>query len=457
MPSVIFVTVIELLCGFVRIAQGLPPFSAPAVLAGMLLAPLFAALLNQRRAWDLDRIAARADEWTHSRDRFATYRELARRPEPSTLEKLALAEAREFAARCRLRPPAENWWCLLRLAPLGVFALALQLAYFYSANQSRAARDQAAALLAAAAPQVAALGNQWREPSLEKAAERLQAEAAALTDRLSRDPRRDALEALARSEESVRELAGNFTDLRPAAEALAEAANSPEMGEAVEQGNYARAAEAARQAPEEQMRQAIERAAAASRLPELTALREAANPGEAVAQLMEKTARSQERNREMQKLLSALRDLKLQPDGTRSPEPDQADQSVPATGEDAATASMKSGQTAPADGQLAAAESPSGDTPNDGGGEGGKLTSPGNPGNENAAARPEALAGIMGPGVSLQDLVLSGADNSEAKRRYQAIYQAAQSDEAAAVERESIPARSRQTVKRYLESIRPAN
>lgn len=453
-PVTIFVSVIELLCGFARIAMGLPPFSFPAVMAGLFLAPLFTTFLNSRRAWDLGTVARMADEQTRSRDRFATALDLAKISTPTAVEQLALADAREFAVTHKIRPPVENWWCLLRLAPVFVFALTLQLAYFYSLNRLEPAQEKAVTILKTPIPKLVDLAQKWREPELIKAAEQLNAAATALEDRLNRDPRRAALDGLARAEEAVRKAAGNFEELRQAAQALAEAGGSPEMQAAVQQGNYAKAAEAARQMPREPMERAIAQAASASRLPSLESLRNAPNPGEAAAKLMEQTARSQKRNREMEKLISSLQDLKLQSgDG----EPGKPDQAASAEANDPTTASGKGEPTKDPGSQASAAEAMAGDGRKDGGGAGDEVSPAAAAGDSELPDRKEALANLLGNGNSLQELVLSGADDSEAKRKYQSIYQAAQSDEAAAVERENIPVRSRQTVKRYLESIRPAN
>ncbi|HEY5791806.1 MAG TPA: hypothetical protein VIS74_00815 [Chthoniobacterales bacterium] len=444
----------EIALGFARIVLGLPPFDAINLAAGLILAPLLAALLTLRRSWNWQAMAAAADELGRSRDRFRSYLEFSAEKSPSVLQNLALRETRAFAAGRQIRPPRGRWGILLGLAPVLAFGLVLQLAYFYSANRLKAAREAAAKLMESAAPEVAALARRWQDPRLEKAAEALREQAAEMSRRLSRDPRRAALDAIARSEEAVRNAAGNLAELAEAAQALAEAAESPELREAIGQRNYAQAAGIARQMPDEQVRRAIAEAAAARNLPALDRLREIPNPGEAAAQMLRQAERSAERNREMEKLLAALRDLKLQPGPGDKSKPDQA---APASAANEAAAAVNPEPSGEGNETTASVESPAGQGEKDGGGEGAALRPADLTPPPETAARKELLASLLGEGGSLQDLVLSGAGDSEAKRRYQAIYQAAQADEAAAVERENIPVRSRSVVKRYLESIRPGN
>lgn len=452
--AAIVIGVLQVGLALTRLGEGRPPFDGANLLLGLVVIPVAAALLTLRNSWSWRAIAVRADELGNSRDRFQSYLEFSEQKSPHVLRDLALEETVAFARAVKIRP---NWrmpkavWGLIPLALIGVGLLVVFLSW---SNSTKVTRAQAANLARDAAPKIAELAKKWEEPQLAKAAEALREQATAINERLSREPRQAALEALGKSEDAARAAVGNFSELQQSAQALASASDSTELREAIAEGDYLRAAEIARKTSAEQMQRAIEKAADAKNLPSLAQLKESSNPGEDAAQLLQQTARAAARNRDMERLLSALQDLKLEPGKGDDSKPSQ---STEATESNAAIATVKSDPGAGASEDLAksGASSQEGTGKSSGGGEG-EVNRPDDSASSNeASGSKEVLASLIGPGDSLEDIVLSASDNSDAKRRYQEIFRAAQSDQISAVERETIPKSSRPLVKRYLESIRP--
>ena len=474
------------------------PFAFGAA-AGLLLALL--------RFPTFERVARIGDRLGATRDRLFTALLFSKKPQPSELESLAVAEVeghlrrRDFRPLLPVRPPRELLWIA---APIAMLAL-----LWWDAMQTSATRDQRAATetaeIAGTAAQLDRLAEQLdkkadatKEAELKRIAERLKQSAEQMRAEAARggDAQKSALRELAFLEQLVKELrqpeAATPDELKALAEALLKHEQTREAAKDMLGGNLAGAAkklaEAAQQpeAPsEEQVRKTIQQALdhLAQRKEQLSKeiekLREQAKAGEGgrqdllqqVADMLndlqqqgkmaerrdgkgagQKGAGKPMTDEDLKKLLGALQNLKNQQQGEGSAggEPQEGDPQGPI-----AMLNFGKGKNAgenPGEGVnfpsgQTGTEKDMGTTENPFGKQGAEAKD---------AATKDQLSGRFGEGESLSALIPTVAAGGEkATRRYKELYEAAAADAEGAVTQEAIPLGSRFLIKRYFEAIRP--
>ena len=431
----------------------------------------------------IDRLAA-------TRDRFVTALAFSGLPAASAAESAALQECvnfakdRKFSRVIRVRLPRETGWLL---AP--VIALALLC---WEARMSFRARDAAAAEALAGVEDTARgleeLARKAEKTAVEtdaehlkKLAEELKRSAGNLRSEAvkSGDPARAALGELSALEALVQQMqqaaaALSAEELKALADALAEDAATKPVAQALAAHEFEKAAEELEKAArEEKSNEALAQA-----LKKLAERREAS---EALRQLARQMQRSSgagsEAMRELAQLLKQLPNAKQTSSAGANPQSAQTLKALLA-----ALQAMKQGegqsQTSAAagkDGQglgmvrvqsFAPADASAGDTgfqmpaANSGSEKDiGTTETPFGGKNAGSSDSPQAqqISGQLGEGETLHQMLPSAGDTSKSTRRYRDLYEALAPAAEEAVLQENIPLGSRFFIKRYFESIRPAD
>jgi hypothetical protein len=437
-----------------------------------------------------ERAARRIDTLAGTRDRFVTAWEFSQIATPTPLQSSALRECAEFIQRFdhrdfgRIQFPLAARWLF---AP--IIALAL-LAWHDRLSHPPLRIDPAAeAELLQNAAALEQLAKQVEERKRETPSDELDRIAAELRDaaeRLRAEQRASAAEAAKAALRQLSELESMVRSMekssaRELAEALAKSLgslpNAADATEALQSGDAAKSAAAldklaeenntpaSQEAVEKALREAQkhlenQRSQAARSLAE--ARQSASGSSDALRRLAEMMRqmggpRGQTAQRSgaggqadpetLKQLLRALENMKL---GQKPSGSELSSKGSPGRG--AGVSFQNFGQNKPGGSQVnipsgqPGSERDPGTTQDPFGAKGKADDEPG---------QQTHLAGTLGEGESLQELITAAGDDSHAQRRYRDLFQAAAPAAEESVLNENIPPGSRFFVKRYFESIRP--
>ncbi len=478
-----------------------PQFTLVAVAAVPVVALL--AALAQRKA--LPQVAVLLDRAGGTRDRFATTLAFAQVESAAEMQVMAVNECSAFARRgdfsrlVRLRLPREAAWLLVPVVALAALQWEAQTAAHAPLAETSAAQaevEETAKKLEELARQTAKANEEAKTEELKKLAEQLQRSAEQLRANATNpeDAAKSALRELSALEQLVQELqkspGASLEELQEMAKALAENESTKAAAKALDAGELAKAAEELEKAmqqlaetkderSEQQIQQALEQA--------LKKLAEKKQLSEAMQKLAQQMQRGQAEkgglSNEAMKQLAQM--LKQMPQGQPSQQRQGGQQQKAATLQQmlAALQNMRHGE---ADGKPGGEPKP------------GEAKTPGlvtmqsfAPGNQNGEASPgdpqqpsgqpgserdtgttdtpfgkehndpgkdaqaKQLAGRLGEGESLSQMLPSAGDASKSNRRYKELYEAMAPAAEDAAQQENIPLGSRFLIKRYFESIRP--
>lgn len=488
-----------------RWVLGRLPFEPKFALIAAAAVPVVALLaaLAQRKA--LPQVAVVLDRAGGTRDRFATALAFARDESPTELQALALRECAAFAQRedfsrlVRARLPQEVAWLVVPAVALAMLQWEARTAFtqrLAETSAARAAVEDTAKKLEELARQTAQANEEAKTEELKKLAEQLQRSAEQLRANATNpeDAAKSALRELSALEQMVQELqkspGASPEELKEMAKALAENEATKEAAKAMDEGELAKAAEELEKAmqqlaenkdeqTEQQIQQALEQAL--KRLAEQKQLSEAMQ--KLAQQMQRQQAEKGGQSSEAMKQLAQM--LKQMPKGQRSQQSQGGQQQKAMTLQQmlAALQNMKHGE---ADGKPGGEPKP-GDAKTQGkvamqsfapGTEGGEpgdgdpQQPSGQPGSERDTgttdtpfgkeqndpgkdAQAKQLAGRLGEGESLSQMLPSAGDASKSNRRYKELYEAMAPAAEDAAQQENIPLGSRFFIKRYFESIRP--
>jgi hypothetical protein len=464
---------------------------APLVAGGFLLGAFVAAAVwTFLHRFTPERAARRIDALAGTRDRFVTACEFSQIAAPAPLQSSALRECTEFIQRFdhrsfgRLQFPSAARWLFAPIIALALLAWHHQLAHpaLRIDPAAEAELSQNAAALEQLAQQVEQRKRETPSAELDRiaaelreAAERLRAEQRASAEEaakaalrqlselesmvksMEKSSARELAEALAKSLQSIPNAAdasdalqsGEAAKSAAALDKLAEENNTPASQEAVEKALREAQEHLEKQRSEaaRSMAEARQSASGSSdalrRLAEM--LRQMGGPRGQTAQ--RSGAGGQADPETLKQLLRALENMKLgqKPSGSEL-------SSKGSPGRSAGVSFQNFGQNKPGAGQMnlpsgqPGSERDPGTTQDPFGAKGKADADPG---------QQTHLAGALGEGESLQELITAAGDDSHAQRRYRDLFQAAAPAAEESVLNENIPPGSRFFVKRYFESIRP--
>ncbi len=455
-------------------------------------------LMLRRRS--LHEVAALIDRAGKTRDRFVSALAFTNEsPSSSPMCEMAGQECRAFIGRSDFRPlvpvqpPRIGAW--LVIPAVSLLMLQWEFGLMRSAQEAEAAKAQAA--VAGTIEEIEQLRKETERADdkpaanelkslaeeMKRSAERLRAQ----TD--SEEAKKAALRELSTLESMVKEVQRQPSpqdEMKELARALAPVPGMKDVLSALDQNNLAAAAQALEKAQksvgdkqpganEEQTREALQQAM--ERLAQQRQLSEALQkffeqvrkPGgqsgmtaQAMQQLREMIQRMMRQGSEgqsggeqtqmtLQQLIAALQNLKF---GDGQNQPPQGS-GAPPGGEPQIAWQMFGPSSQQGNPQTGEAKDPSGrpgserdfgttDSPF------GDRTDPVEKGADGA------LKGQLGEGESLSMTMPAAGDGSKTSRRYQELYEAMAPAAENAVEQENIPLGSRFFIKRYFESIRPA-
>ncbi len=414
--------------------------AVPWVLALPLVAAWVFAIFRWR---SMGEVAREVDARMGTKDRFSTEWQVTEEtPWTAALhrEVAVYAETLSLRKNLRLPFPGRNFlWLVIPLLAL------LGLESFHRLRVAGLADELAGARQILDEAQKAA-ATQKENPEVAQAAKEIAQAIKNLPD--SNEPLRDALRALAELERKLSS-AGGPDALSPAeTAALAEAlaGSSPQLAAELQSGDHQRAAESVAKLDSEALAKALEQAA---KHLESRKLQELAQNQQARQQLgsILKSSKGDGNGQGRKKFLSALRDIK-QGTGGESGEGENS-------GEEGDPNDAPNGGEKPESGL--ADNAPPGGAPGSEKdlGQGADLGG-GNPALSEAGGPEEFVAGQMGDGASLVEMLrAAGGDDPAARRAWKSAYQSAAPAALDAVSQEEIPAGSRLLVKRYFEAIRP--
>ncbi len=459
--------------------------------------------------------AAALDAVASTRNRFATALELSVREPRTRFVELAMRECEEYAASFSvegwipLHAPRFAAWALAPLFALAVLQIAHQRVVDPrrpdGANVARA--TEAAESLNQLAAIVGKAADERKDERLAALAEQMRLRAERLKERApkDRDADQQALREMNSLEEMLRQMqaeagkpAASAEELAALAEALARQASTRDVAETIRKGDVAGAG---RQL-EELLRRMQQRGDVERQLDEIArSLQEPAaklteTQKNEVAREMQQAAQAAQagQSEKMQQLLQRLAKLLQQrqnqsptkPAGTSGPDARTAE--APLTerqledlikalermkqgdGKGALDAAQRGLARIPlprleeirGEGKGKAPPGAEGDLPagNPGGGKDAgaseKLFAEKSAAVRDAEGPARKLEGVLGDGASLQEFMQSSGTGGKSGRAYRELYEAMAPAAQDSVEQENIPLGSRATVKRYFESIRPA-
>ena len=472
-----------------------PALSASSVAGAGLAALLVAVIGTWLRRPTTDQVAALIDTRGATRDRLVTALRFGGAEtaweSAAVRECLAYVKRSDFRAHTPLGLPREWRFLAIPAVALGL----LQWQERVSSADAQLARAAAQAEIAGTVNQLEQLSRetakaaeQSQSEELKRMAEQLQRSARELqaTAKEPGDAARDALRELSALEQMIKEMQAAAEQATPEemqelAKSLEKQEATKEAAQAMQAGELAKAAEELEKAAAQEPKSAEE---AAQALRE--AMQRLAEKQQRSQQLDQLAKQMQQSGSEGQKALQQLAEMlrKMQPQQQQS-SPSQKPGDRQQSKQDlqsllAALQNMKFGEGqpstqpgAPADAKGAppqvlvqsfdengkpdsAIQIPSG-KPGSERDEGSTESALG----EERAAAPEKgnaqqLAGRLGEGETLQQFLPSAGDTSRSSRRYKEIYEAMAPAAEDALVQENIPLGSRFFIKRYFESIRPA-
>ncbi len=481
------------------------PIDPQLALSVAVIVPVVALLaaLSQRKA--LPQVAALLDRAGGTRDRFATAVSFAQQDAPTQLQMLALQECSAYARRedfsrlVHTRLPRKIGWLVVPAVALVMLQWEARTAFTLQLTETSAARaevEDTAKKLEELARQTAKANEEAKTEELQQLAEQLRRSAEQLRAQATKpeDAAKAALRELSALEQMVQELQKSLgaspEELKEMAKALAENEATKEAAKAMDEGELAKAAEELEKAmqqlaenkdeqTEQQIQQALEQAL--KRLAEQKQLSEAMQ--KLAQQMQRQQAEKGGQSSEAMKQLAQM--LKQMPKGQRGQQSQSGQQQKAMTLQQmlAALQNMKHGE---ADGKPGGEPKPGeAKTPGlvamqsfapgkEGGepGDGNPEQPAGQPGSERDTgttetplgqeqndpgkdAQAKQLAGRLGEGESLSQMLPSAGDSSKSNRRYKELYEAMAPAAEDAAQQENIPLGSRFFIKRYFESIRP--
>ena len=493
--ALIVAAALVVLAGIKRWLLAIAPVDE-VTLAGAAMATIVLALVGALVNWpSIERIAALIDQRGQTRDRLVSALAFAREPHPGLMQQLAEGECAAFAARTNftslipVRPPRLAQWLIVPLVALGL----LQWDYQSADAARRADAAAAQAQLAGAVAQFEQLAQRAAKadeenpgPELRQLAEELKASAERLRAETSvAAAAKAALREISALEQVIKELQRqpSMTDeLKAVAQALQGAPGMKEVLEALNRDHLAAAAKALDEALDEhshessdgnkqQVRDALAKAmerlaqqrqlsAALQKLAEQMRAETGNLTSAAMQKLREMIQQQQQRNESganpasggqqmtLQQLIAALENMKM--DGGQSiPGPHASPSGGPQVSVEAF------GPAASGDPRSAEARQPA--TGRGSERDFGTTASPFGTKSEPADKGAElALKGTLADGESLSMMMPTAGDTSKSTRRYRELYEALAPAAEDAVQQENIPLGSRFLIKRYFESIRPA-
>ncbi len=441
------VSLLALLLGGLLAAGSLARLDRAAILCALGV-PLAAAALRAGWRWrSTSEVASEVDRCAQTKDRFSTFLNLSEAG-ASEFGQLSAREIQAYTASLqveraiRVRLPGRNFlWVLLPV--LGVAAL-LSVGHSRRAavapEQGRAARmlKQAHdALVRQPVPDPAAIKD------IEKAMERVQNSA---------DPWKEALGALADLENHLAAEQSNSSGLTPEeAEALAAAVAkaNPGLAQQLRAGDQGGAAQEMSNMDPDAVKKAMAEAAEhlkSNRMRDLA--KQAANEAQrSLAKIMRSSGGSSDGTGEgKQRVASAIQDAKNDAMGDRS--------SPGENGQGEAPGNAPNGKN-PAGGK-ADDSSPGGTANSEKDLTKGKDIDGQRDPQPPADSQEQTLAGIEASGASVVETYRAAGNDQAKARDYREMHRAATAAALDSVNHEEIPAGSRLLVKRYFESIRPA-
>ena len=477
------------------------PLDPQVALAAAAAVPVLALLAAIAQRKTLPQIAGLLDRLGGTRDRFFTALAFSKDEAGSEMQAMAVRECAAFARGgdfgrlVRVRVPREAAWLLVPAVALGMLQWEARTAFAARLAETGAAKSEVedtAKKLEELARQTEKANAEAMTGELRKIAGELRRSAEQLRANATHpeDAAKSALRELSALEQMVQELqkspGASPEEMKEMAKALAENEATKEAAKAMDAGELAKAAEELEKAmrqlaekkderTEQQIQQALEQAL--KRLAERKQLSEAmqklaqqtqraqaekgGQSGEAMrrlAQMLRQMPRGQQsqggqqKAQTLQQVLAALQNMKYgEGDGKPGgdPKPGDARTQGPVAVQSFAPAN-RNGTPDPGDPQVpggqAGGERDTGtaDTPF------GKERH--DPGRE---AQAKQLAGRLGEGESLSQMLPSAGDASKSNRRYKELYDAMAPAAEDAAQQENIPLGSRFFIKRYFESIRP--
>ncbi|HEX8295007.1 MAG TPA: hypothetical protein VF593_01805 [Chthoniobacteraceae bacterium] len=454
------------------------------------------------RRGTLPETAAVIDRLGETRDRFVTALALGENqaaPEPHRLaleECLAFIRGRDFSRLIRLRMPRELPYLLvpaLALALLQWEARATFGTRMAAQTQAREEVEPTARELEKLAEQLEKKRTELNPEELQRMVEELKRSAQQIRAEAGNpeDAQKAALRELSQLEQMVQQLQKppelpSAAELRELAKALAQSDETKSASAAMEAGDPAKAAEQLEKALQELAAKKDERTAeqidqalkdALEKMAQQQQLSEALQK---LAQQLQKQAGQDGKAGQMSKeLAEMLKNLKPQAGQQNQAGKPQSAESMKNLL--AALQNLKFGEGQPGEGGKSQPKPGSGGMvvmqspgPSDSPGEGGDPNLPsGAPGSErdtgttddplakNAGeagrdADSQALSGRLGEGETMQQFLPSAGDSTKSRQRYRELYNAMAPAAEEAVVQEEIPLGSRFFIKRYFESIRPA-
>jgi hypothetical protein len=484
------------------------PFDPQVTLIAAGAVPVVALLAAIAQRKTLPQTALLLDRAGRTHDRFATALAFSRDEAPAEMQAMAVRECSMYARRgdfsrlLRARLPQGAGWVMVPVIALALLQFEAQSTFQARAAETLAARaevEDTAKKLEELARKTEKSNEETKSEELKKLAEQLQRSAEQLRANAVKpeEASKAALRELSALEQMVQELQkaqpATPEELKELARALAENDVTKEAAKAMDAGEMAKAAAELEKAlqklaeskdalADKQIQEALKQA-----LDRLAAQKELSEALQKLARDMQQRGQGQQQQQEPQdgglsteamKQLAQL--LKQMPQGQRS-QPGPAGQQKAMTLQQllAALQNMKQGEGEPQDGEPQDGE---GKTP--GGvamqsfakqngqiGAGDPQMPSGLPGSErdtgttkdpfgaqNEAgkeAQAQQIAGRLGQGETLSQMLPSAGDASKANRRYKELYEAMAPAAEDAAQQENIPLGSRFFIKRYFESIRP--
>ena len=458
-------------------------------------------------------VAEQLDRVAGTRDRFQTALDFSHHSNPPAFEQLALDECESYARDF----PLEQWlpvafprFALWALVPVTTIALL----WWHAALTERANRPDAAARekvegqaksLEQIAADLAKAAELRGDEELARIAREMQERAARLKDRAPKDREADklalreisALEAMLREmQQAARSATASPEELAALAEALERTPDGKDAADSLKRGEM----EAAGRQLEELLQKLKQRGDAAKQMDELVrSMQEkvgklTSDQKNEIARQMEQAAQAAQagQSEKMQQLLQRLADL-LKQSGKGKPSQPSDGKGTPAaripldekTLQELINAleKLKQSDGADKDASESAArallrlpmpnaerhENPAGGKPGDPndqpGAQKGDLNDPtasrGLFADKPIDARPaegpaKRIEGAFGDGTSLQEFMQSAGAGGKSSRAYRELYGVMAPAAQDAVEQENIPLGSRLYIRRYFESIRPA-
>lgn len=470
------------------------------ILLAAALATFALALLGTLASWpSLRRVAAIIDQRGQTRDRLVSALAFAERRGTEPMQQLAEQECAAFIARAKfaplipIRPPVAAQWLIVPIAAL-VF---LRWDYEIAGELRRAAAAAAQAEVAGAVNQLEQLAQRATKASeesisadlrqlaeqLKESAERLRGETNAAA------AQKAALREISALEQAMKELQrqpSTTDEMKALAQALASAPGMKDVLDALDRDSLEAAAKALEDAEkknsqesppatEQQVREALEKAlerlaqqrqlsAALQKLAQQMRAQAGNITSSAMQQLREMIQQMQERDgatangntasqqMTLQQLIAALENMKFDDGQSHASRNSEGF----ARGAGPQISIQAFGPTDAGDPRSA----DNGRQPSGGPGserDFGTTDSPFGGKSDRADKGAElVLKGQLADGESLSTMLSTAGDRSKSARRYKELYEALAPAAEDAVQQENIPLGSRFLIKRYFESIRPA-